>query len=504
MKLYTAKETKKIDNLAIKEKEISGYSLMQRAAEFALDVILKEFGPLEELVIFCAKGKNSGDGFLLGSLAKEFGLNVTIVTCCPSKEIKGVSSKAFKEMKASKARIISINSIGKLKVSRKAVIVDALIGTGIKGNLRKNIKDSILALNRLGTKLPVVSLDIASGVNPDTGEVKDICVYADITITFVAQKRGCFTSIGKKVSGEVMYSDLEIPKKLFTKVTATSSIVNFEEYIDKVVYREQDAHKGNFGHVLVIGGDRGLGGAGLLASKAAVYSGAGLTSLVTRPEHVNASLVSCPEVMVKGVNSGQDLEEHLIKPTVIAIGPGLGQTAWSEQMIQRVFWEAEKREVTVIMDADALNLIPKLKLSSKLPRRLVLTPHPGEAATLLNTNVETIESDRFAYSAKIQKKFNATVVLKGSGTVICHQKNGVQQWGICNAGNPGMASGGMGDVLTGIIAGMIAQGLTAKEACEVGVDLHAKAADQASFDLGEVGLTPSDVIEELRYLLKYD
>ena len=173
-------------------------------------------------------------------------------------------------------------------------------------------------------------------------------------------------------------------------------------------------------------------------------------------------------------------------------------------MIQRVFWEAEKRDVVVIMDADALNLLPKLKLSSKLPRRLVLTPHPGEAATLLNTNVETIESDRFAYAAKIQKKFNATVVLKGSGTVICHQKNGVQQWGICNAGNPGMASGGMGDVLTGIIAGMLAQGLTPKEACEVGVDLHAKAADQASFDLGEVGLTPSDVIEELRYLLKYD
>ena len=504
MKLYTAKETKKIDNLAIKEKEISGYSLMQKAAEFALDVILKEFGPLEELVIFCAKGKNSGDGFLLGSLAKEFGLNVTIVTCCPSKEIKGVSSKAFKEMKASKARIISINSIGKLKVSRKAVIVDALIGTGIKGNLRKNIKDSILALNRLGTKLPVVSLDIASGVNPDTGKVEDICVYADITTTFVAQKRGCFTSIGKKVSGEVMYSDLEIPKQLFSKVTSTSSIINFEENLDKVVYREQDAHKGNFGHVLVVGGDRGLGGAGLMASKAAVYSGAGLTSLVTRPEHVNASLVSCPEVMVKGVNSGQDLEEHLIKPTVIAIGPGLGQTAWSEQMIQRVFWEAEKRDVVVIMDADALNLLPKLKLSSKLPRRLVLTPHPGEAATLLNTNVETIESDRFAYAAKIQKKFNATVVLKGSGTVICYKKNGIQQWGVCNAGNPGMASGGMGDVLTGIIAGMSAQGLTPKEACEVGVDLHAKAADQASFDLGEVGLTPSDVIEELRYLLKYD
>ena len=159
----------------------------------------------------------------------------------------------------------------------------------------------------------------------------------------------------------------------------------------------------------------------------------------------------------------------------------------------------------LILDAGALNFLSLLDKNSFVNHsKLILTPHPGEAATLLNTNVETIESDRFAYSAKIQKKFNATVVLKGSGTVICHKKNGIQQWGVCNAGNPGMASGGMGDVLTGIIAGMLAQGLTPKEACEVGVDLHAKAADQASFDLGEVGLTPSDVIEELRYLLKYD
>ena len=504
MKLYTASETRKIDNLAIKEKGISGYSLMQMAAEFTLDVILREFSPVEELIIFCSKGKNSGDGFLLGSFAKEFGLEVTIVMSNTSNVIKGLSRKAFEEMKDAKVKIISTKSVEKLKVSNKTVIVDALIGTGLKGNLRKNIKESILALNKLGVKLPVLSLDIPSGVNPDTGDADDIAVYADITATFVAQKRGCFTSVGKKFSGEIIYSDLEIPKNLFSKITSTSYVVDYEDSISKVVYREQDAHKGHFGNVLIVGGDRGLGGAGLLSSRAAVYSGAGLTSLVTRPEHVSASLVSCPEVMVKGVDSGQDIEEHLVKPDVIAIGPGLGQSAWSEQMIQRVFWEAEKRDVSVIMDADALNLLTKLKLSSNLPKSLILTPHPGEAARLLNTSVAVIESNRFSAAAKIQKKFNATVVLKGSGTVICHKSGGTQKWGICDSGNPGMATGGMGDVLTGIIAGLLAQGLTLKEAAEAGVDLHAKAADQASLEFGEAGLTSSDVINELKYLLKYD
>ena len=504
MKLYTASETRKIDNFAIKEKGISGYSLMQMAAEFTLDVILREFSPVEELIIFCSKGKNSGDGFLLGSFAKEFGLEVTIVMSNTSNVIKGVSRKAFEEMKDAKVKIISTKSVEKLKVSNKTVIVDALIGTGLKGNLRKNIKESILALNKLGVKLPVLSLDIPSGVNPDTGDADDIAVYADITATFVAQKRGCFTSVGKKFSGEIIYSDLEIPKNLFSKITSTSYVVDYEDSISKVVYREQDAHKGHFGNVVIVGGDRGLGGAGLLSSRAAVYSGAGLTSLVTRPEHVSASLVSCPEVMVKGVDSGQDIEEHLVKPDVIAIGPGLGQSAWSEQMIQRVFWEAEKRDVSVIMDADALNLLTKLKLSSNLPKRLILTPHPGEAARLLNTSVAVIESNRFSAAAKIQKKFNATVVLKGSGTVICHKSGGTQKWGICDSGNPGMATGGMGDVLTGIIAGLLAQGLTLKEAAEAGVDLHAKAADQASLEFGEAGLTSSDVINELKYLLKYD
>lgn len=336
MKLYTAGETRKIDNLAIKQKNISGYSLMQMAAEFSLDIILRELNPVEELIIFCSKGKNSGDGFLLGAYAKEFGLEVTVVMSNSPKDLKGVTRKAFHEMKESNVKVISSKSLKNRRISKNAVLVDALLGTGLKGSLRKNIKDSILVLNQLGMKIPVVSLDIPSGVNPDTGNAQDVYVLADITTSFVAQKRGCFTSHGKKASGEVFYSDLDIPKKLFSEVPSTSSIINYENSMGRVIYREEDAHKGNFGHVVVVGGDRGFGGAGILCSKAAVYSGSGLTSLVTRPEHVSASLVSCPEVMVKGVNSGQDLEEHLLKPDVIAIGPGLGQTAWSEQMVHPV------------------------------------------------------------------------------------------------------------------------------------------------------------------------
>ena len=185
MKLYTARETRKIDNLAIKQKNISGYSLMQMAAEFSLDIILRELNPVEELIIFCSKGKNSGDGFLLGAYAKEFGLKVTVVMSNSPKDLKGVTRKAFHEMKESNVKVISSKSLKNHRISKNAVLVDALLGTGLKGSLRKNIKDSILVLNQLGMKIPVVSLDIPSGVNPDTGNAEDAYVLADITTSFV-------------------------------------------------------------------------------------------------------------------------------------------------------------------------------------------------------------------------------------------------------------------------------------------------------------------------------
>ncbi len=504
MKIYTSIETKKIDALAIRETGETGFSLMQSAAEFALDTLVSEFNNVDEVLVFCAKGKNSGDGFLLASYAKEFGLSSTIVMCNPAKELKGVSKKAFNEAKSNGVKIINISSLSKIRISRKAVLVDALIGTGLKGDLRKNIRDAILSLNKLGDKHPVISLDIPSGVYSDTGFANEISVIADITCTFVAQKRGCFTSEGKALSGEVLYSDLDIPKRIFSKVSCNSHLINMENHLHKIILRDENSHKGAFGHAFVVGGNKGYGGAAILAAKAAAFSGAGLIGLGTRPEHLEASLLSCPEVMTVGVDSGQDLEKYLEKPNVIAIGPGLGQTAWSEQMLQRVFWEANKRNISVVMDADALNLLTTLKLSTKFPKNLIMTPHPGEASRLLGKSIDEIESDRFNAVSLLQKKFNCVVVLKGSGSLVCYSKGGKQQIGICEAGNPGMASGGMGDILTGIIAGFSAQGLSLIEAAELGVDIHAKAADLKSLDTGEVGLLASDVLEEVRQLLKYE
>ncbi len=504
MKLHTSKETKKIDALAIRETEHTGYGLMQSAAEFSLDVLRSEFNNTDEVIVFCAKGKNSGDGFLVANYAKEFGLSSIIVMCNPDKELKGDSKKAFNEAKNNGVKIISINSLSKIRISPKAVLVDALIGTGLKGELRNNIKKSILSINKLGDSYPVVSLDIPSGVFSDSGSANEPSVIADITCTFVAQKRGCFTSEGRALSGHIVYSDLGIPKKIFSKVSCNSHIINMEDHLHKIILREENSHKGNFGHAFIVGGNKGFGGAAILAAKAAAFSGAGLIGLGTRPEHLEASLLSCPEVMTVGIDSGQDLEEYLEKPNVIAIGPGLGQTAWSEQMLQRVFWEANKRKITVVMDADALNLLTTLKLSAKLPKKLIITPHPGEASKLLNKSIDEIESNRFKAVSLLQEKFNCVAVLKGSGTLVCYRKGSKQKIGICEAGNPGMASGGMGDILTGIITGFLAQGLSSVEAAELGVDIHAKAADLISLETGEAGLLASDVLEEMRQLLKYE
>ena len=504
MKLYTAEQTKKIDNLAIKEKGSSGFSLMQKAAEFSLDVLIREFNYVEEVIVFCSKGKNSGDGFLVAAYAKEFGLKSTVVMCNPEKDLQGVQRKAFEDAEDSKVKFLSFRAFKNSQLSKNTVIVDSLIGIGLKGEPRKKIESAISEINKLSIKYPVLSLDIPSGICSNSGSSKGLSVEADVTATFIARKRGLYTSTGRRNSGDIFCSDLDVSKGIFNKVKSDCFEISFEKYLPTLFSRQDNAHKGNFGHVCVVGGDHGYGGAGILASKAAMNVGSGLTSLITRPEHVTASLTSCPEVMVNGVNSGQDSEDLLKNCNVIAIGPGLGQSAWSEQLLQRVYWEAEERDVPVIMDADALNLLTKLKLSSKLPKNLVITPHPGEAARLLKTDVADIEVDRFKSTLRLQEKFNATVVLKGAGSIIGYKKNGIMNYGICSAGNPGMAKGGMGDTLTGIIAGLIAQGFKLNEASEIGVDLHSKAADLASMEVGEIGLTPTDVIDAMRELIKYD
>ena len=255
--------------------------------------------------------------------------------------------------------------------------------------------------------------------------------------------------------------------------------------------RNSESHKGDFGHVLVVAGNIGFGGAALLSSKAAIKIGAGLVSLATRSEHLQAALSFAPEVMTKPVDSGQSLENYLDSSTVICLGPGLGKDYWSEQMIYKSLENTHKNKTPILIDADGLNLLPEFSKKLPLPRKIVLTPHLGEAARLLNTSIEKVKKNRVSAAKRISNKYNSVVVLKSHETLICKE----DKIYICDKGNPGMATAGMGDVLSGMISGLIAQKLSLFEAACLGVDLHARAGDIYSEKNNQQSLLPTDIID---------
>jgi len=254
--------------------------------------------------------------------------------------------------------------------------------------------------------------------------------------------------------------------------------------------RPRDAHKGLFGHVLIIGGDYGMAGAARLAGEAALRVGAGLVSIATRPEHVSAIVSGRPELMCHPVKQAKDLKPLLAKATVIVLGPGLGQSAWSKQLFKQALASALPK----IIDADGLNLLAK---QTKKSDHWILTPHPGEAARLLKSDNKKIQADRITAVKQLQQKLGGIAILKGAGSLVAASDS----ISICQAGNPGMASGGMGDVLSGVIGGLLAQQFNLQQAAELGVCLHAYAGDLAAQQNGERGMLASDLMPYLRELM---
>ncbi len=254
--------------------------------------------------------------------------------------------------------------------------------------------------------------------------------------------------------------------------------------------RSRDAHKGLFGHILILGGDYGMAGAVRMAGEAALRVGAGLVSVATRPEQVTAILNGRPELMVHGIKKSSELKPLLAKATVIVLGPGLGQSTWSKQLFRQALAASQPK----VIDADGLNLLAR---QPKKSDDWILTPHPGEAARLLNSNIKTVQIDRVATIKQLQQKYHGVIVLKGAGSLVCSP----QHLRICHAGNPGMASGGMGDVLSGVIGGLLAQSFNLQQAAELGVYSHAHAADLAAKQHGERGLLASDLMPYLRELM---
>ena len=477
--LFTSAQSRAIDRRAIDELGIPGFELMARAASAAFAQLRRRWPEARHLRIVCGSGNNGGDGFLVGREALQAGLAVDLVALGMPKEGGD----------AAKARQAFLDAGGVLTVpddddslASPDLIVDAIYGTGLNRAPEGEAKRAIEAINAAG--VPVFALDIPSGLSADTGACPGVAVRAVVTATFIVHKRGMHTHQAE-LAGEVVLHSLGVPDGILDAPDATVLTPR------GLPPRPRDSHKGSNGHVLAIGGDHGTGGAVRMAAEAAARTGAGLISVATRAENVLAMNTARPELMAHAVDGPQTLEPMLEKASVVALGPGLGQAAWGHALWTTAL-DAGK---PTVLDADGLNLLHAE--SRVLPARIVLTPHPGEAARLLGMSTAEVQADRFTAVRTLARRFEAVAVLKGNGSLIASPDGEVA---VCPWGNPGMASGGMGDTLTGIIAGLLAQGCAPFEAACLGVGLHARAADVAARH-GERGLLAGDLLEPLRRLV---
>ncbi len=503
--LYTAAQVAALDCQAIEHVDISAEVLMKRAGRVAFKNLLKRWPEANIVHIFCGAGNNGGDGYVVAALAKQRGLVVKLWYLSAPEKLQNASSAAWQYAVQEGVQCQHYPEdrpdVFANDDPETTVIVDALLGTGSRGELRDHYARAVTAINR--SQLPVLALDIPSGVTVDTGAVSSEAVRAQLTVSFIGQNIGLLTGKGRVHSGERVFSDLNVPDDIYDAVEPVASVIDYQQWLPLLPSRESDAHKGDCGHLLVVGGDAGThygyGGAVIMASNMALRSGAGLVSVATRPCFVAPALAAQPELMAAGIDSGQALLPLLARVSVVAVGPGLGQSSWSEQLLYHVLMS----EHPLVIDADALQLLAKpefaqLSAIAKAKRQWILTPHPGEAATLLGISTAEVQADRVQAAQAIQQQYGGAVVLKGAGTVVTGRNGDV--W-VCDQGNAGMASGGMGDVLSGLLGALMAQGMTADAAAVLGVSLHAHAADIAVNATGQRGLLATDLIPQIQELL---
>ncbi|WP_028115762.1 bifunctional ADP-dependent NAD(P)H-hydrate dehydratase/NAD(P)H-hydrate epimerase [Ferrimonas senticii] len=460
--------------LLAKQLGISLYQVMEQAGNAAYQLLRQRWPEAKRICVLCGAGNNAGDGYVLAREAAAAGLQVRLLQT--DKPLDGDALIAQQSWLASGGTIEPLT----LPLPDTEILVDALLGTGISGTVRPALAAVITAVNQHPAS--VLAVDLPSGVNAQTGGIAGVAVNADITISFVANKLGLLTGGGLSQCGELHLAPLQLGAHL-----AAEGRLLQPECLSNWPARAANSHKGSHGKLLLLGGAEGMAGALRLAAEAALRSGAGLVAAGCAESSVSALVIPRPEVMAFTADSSQ-LEARLQWCQVIGIGPGLGQGRWS----QRVWQSALAQDKPMLVDADGLTL-----LAAKPQRRdnWVLTPHPGEAARLLDCSIAAVEQDRLAAAQAIQRQYGGVVVLKGVGTVIVDP----QQWSLAVTGNCGLATGGSGDLLSGIIAGLMAQGHANYQAACMGVMLHGEAADRAAGD-GLRGMLPSDLFPHIRFL----
>ncbi|MGN2247833.1 NAD(P)H-hydrate dehydratase [Frateuria sp. GZRR35] len=481
--LYTVAQVRALDRRAIEVLGIPGYELMRRAAAAAFASLRRHWPHAQRIAVYCGPGNNGGDGYLLALLAHEAGMAADVLALA---EAAGEGDAARARTACEQGGVPVHHWDGMSPLPEADVYVDALYGTGLNRPPQPAAAALIERLN-LGGR-PILALDVPSGLNADTGRCPGVAIRASLTVSFIAAKRGLHTGQASAHTGRIELATLGLPESLWQEAPDAHLLE-----AATLPPRPRDAHKGRNGHVLAIGGDHGTAGAVRLCGEAALRGGAGLVSVATRAEQLVSLNAARPELMAHAVNGPQALEPLLEWATVLAVGPGLGQGAWGHAL----WLTALDSTLPLVLDADGLNLLAAEPRRFDPTRQVVITPHPGEAARLLGCSVADVEHDRFAAARALAQRFGTVAVLKGAGSLVADADGRLD---VCPWGNPGMASGGMGDLLTGLVAALLAQGCSARDAARLGVGLHARAGDLAARE-GERGLLASDLFVPLRHLL---
>lgn len=483
---YLSKQIKGYEEQAVHATGADLYTLMQRAAE-AVFCCWKTFNAKQTLVI-TGNGNNAGDGYEVARLIKQADRHVVVCAINPNKALSGDAAKAQKQWIDAGGEICNFSADA---LDECDVIIDALLGTGLENTVRDNVATIIKAVNE-STK-PILSIDVPSGINADTGCPQGTAIMATKTMTLVGIKQGLTTTKGKQHAGQLYFDELGIGEQFMKLATPSAQIINIDSF-KPLPERSVSSHKGSHGKLLCIGGNHGSAGAIRLSAESGLRSGAGMVKVYTHEHAVLPVSIGRPELMV----TSEHLDDALAWSTCVVIGPGLGQDEWAQKTFEQAIRYCQQNNIPTVIDADALNLLAKQSSSHKL-NNTVLTPHPAEAARLLNLTTSEVESDRFYYARQCATNFAATSILKGAGTLI---DNTEHTW-ICENGNPGLAVGGSGDVLSGIIGALMAQGLNTSEAACYGVVLHAKAGDRACEQSGQRGMLASDLFAHVRALINH-
>ena len=509
MKIVSAQQIKNIDRRAIREFGIPGPVLMENAAAAIATEMENYFDGLAgmRVGIFCGKGNNGGDGLALARRLSIRGVPVRVALLASFGAVKGeakVNLSILRKMDVEMAQNASARAVADI-VAWSDILVDALLGVGLSTPLKGNYASAVELMNASGK--PVVAVDIPTGINADTGEVMGSAIRADLTVTMALLKQGIVIHPGAQHAGTIRVVDIGIPSEVVEKEKITTSLLTQGAAWGLIEPRRPDSHKGSFGHVLVVAGSLGKAGAAIMTARSALRSGAGLVSVaapnslvpIIQQQVVEAMCIPSAESIdgTIGIGAENELLKAAVKMSSCAIGPGLSTHYETVRVVRNVI---QRLTIPVVIDADGLNaLVGSLAVLKKIKAPVILTPHPGEMGRLINMSSNDVQKDRVNIARDFAMKYNVTLVLKGAATVI-----GVADGSVfINAtGNPGMATGGTGDALTGMIAGFLAQGYPSTQAACLGVYVHGLAGDLAAKEKGEMAMIAGDLIEKIPTALK--